>query len=278
MRRCASNGPTMNWPATTTMWRCCCAVAIGPRRCCSPPPMPGRRTPCRRWGKFPAADRHSIEVLARYLRRWLRASSLPVDQLIMTVGQDIMRDADLARTQKLAVFLRGRSELNLDWRLPELARELDQVARGRLNVLIEEEGFEPRPGRISLTTMHKAKGLEWDLVYLMGVDGDWFPHTLEDRFRGEYEFLGGDPAAEAQAALLRLIGASEDEGVSATDAAHMEIIAERLRLLYVGITRARRYLALSWSREIPTGMRMRPVPPATVFGQLADFYRREQGA
>ena len=41
--------------------------------------------------------------------------------------------------------------------------------------------------------MHKAKGMEWDLVYVMGVDGDWFPHDLDARFLGEYEFLGGDP-------------------------------------------------------------------------------------
>ena len=45
------------------------------------------------------------------------------------------------------------------------------------------------PSRISLTTLHKAKGLEWDLVYIVGVDGDWFPYDLDDHFRGEYEFL-----------------------------------------------------------------------------------------
>jgi DNA helicase-2/ATP-dependent DNA helicase PcrA len=225
-------------------------------------------------GEVPPGDLQDIVVLTRYLRRWLRASALPVDQLVMTVAQDVLMDADLARSQKLAAHLRSRGEQNLDWRLPDLAGELEQVVRGKTTVLMPEDGsIEPRPGRIALTTMHKAKGLEWDLVYLMGVDSDWFPHTLENHFRGEYEFLGGDPAAEARAALLNLSGETAADSVSATDAAHMDIIAERLRLLYVGITRARRYLALSRSREIPMGMRMRPAGLAAAFYQLRSYYK-----
>ena len=86
-----------------------------------------------------------------------------------------------------------------------------------------------------------------------------------------------DATEEARAALLAAIGAGEDEKMSATDVAHVEIIAERLRLLYVGITRARQYLAVSWSREIPAGMRMRPVPMAAAYHHLANYYKREYG-
>ena len=46
------------------------------------------------------------------------------------------------------------------------------------------------------------------------------------------------------------------------------MIAERLRLLYVAITRARRYLVLSWSRQIPRATRTQAVPQAEVFRQL----------
>jgi DNA helicase-2/ATP-dependent DNA helicase PcrA len=223
-------------------------------------------------------DLAAIRTFARYLQRWLRATALPVDQLVMTVAQDLMTDADLARAQQLAGYLRVRSEQNLDWRLPEMARELDEVARGRAVGLSEEDiGFEPQPGKVTLTTMHRAKGLEWDLVYLMGVDGRWFPHTLEDEFLGEYDFLGGDPAAEARAALLALSGEADPEGMGATSTAHMEIIAERLRLLYVGITRARRYLAVSWSREIPTATRSRSVPQAAAFHLLKEYYASRYG-
>ncbi len=227
-------------------------------------------------GEVPGKDLAELEYLAGLLRRWLRAASLPVDQLVLTVAQDLLAEGNLSRAQKLAAYLRNRGEQNLDWRLPELARELGQVSRGRAAVLAEEEGgFEPRPGRITLTTMHKAKGLEWDLVYLVGVDGSWFPHTLEDHFRGEYDFLGGDPAEEARAALLGLVGEGGEDGLPATAGAHLEIIAERLRLLYVGITRARQYLAISWSRAVPAPGRMRPAPPAPIYYQLKNYYEEK---
>ena len=227
--------------------------------------------------KVEPQDLEAIAHLGGYLRRWLRAVSLPVDQLLMTVAQDLLEEGDLARAQKLATYLRTRADQNMDWRLPELARELSLAVQGKAGVLAEEEDiFAPRPGRISLTTMHKAKGMEWDLVYVMGIGGDWFPHDLDARFLGEYEFLGGDPCEDARAGLLELTGEIGSARLSATDLAHVEVIAERLRLLYVAITRARRYLALSWSREIPRATRSHPVPMAESFRQLEAYFQLRQ--
>jgi DNA helicase-2/ATP-dependent DNA helicase PcrA len=36
--------------------------------------------------------------------------------------------------------------------------------------------------------------------------------------------------------------------VEPLEMAHLEYVAERLRLLYVGITRAKRYLTITWSK------------------------------
>ncbi|MYI60610.1 MAG: ATP-dependent helicase, partial [Gemmatimonadetes bacterium] len=215
-------------------------------------------------------DLEAIDLLCGYLRRWLRAVALPVDQLLMTVAQDLLvEEVDMARAQQLAIYVRIRADQNTDWQLPELVRELSEAVQGRVGALTEDEdALGPQPGRIFLTTMHKAKGMEWDLVYVMGVDGDWFPHDLDARFLGEYEFLGGDPCEDAKAELLDLIGEIGSSRLSATDRSHAEVIAERLRLLYVAITRARRYLVLSWSRQIPRATRMQPAPMAEVFRQL----------
>jgi DNA helicase-2/ATP-dependent DNA helicase PcrA len=67
---------------------------------------------------------------------------------------------------------------------------------------------EPTRSAVTLATLHSAKGLEWESVYLIGLAEGLVPISYAK-----------DPAA----------------------------VEEERRLLYVGITRARRALALSWS-------------------------------
>lgn len=69
----------------------------------------------------------------------------------------------------------------------------------------------PRVQGVTLMTMHSAKGLEWDAVYLVGLTDRNMPYHL-----------------------------------AATGPNAVEAIEEERRLLYVGITRAREHLQLSW--------------------------------
>ena len=62
---------------------------------------------------------------------------------------------------------------------------------------------------MTVSTLHSAKGLEWDAVAVVGVQEGSLPFVLAD-------------------------GPEEVE--------------EERRLLYVGVTRAREHLRLSWSR------------------------------
>ncbi|OUE08506.1 ATP-dependent DNA helicase UvrD2 [Clavibacter michiganensis] len=71
---------------------------------------------------------------------------------------------------------------------------------------------EPTVSAVTLATLHSAKGLEWEHVYLMGLSE------------------GLVPISYAQT---------------------LEAVDEERRLLYVGITRARSGLRLSWSRSGP---------------------------
>ena len=226
---------------------------------------------------FPANDDDLIESLPRgiatpedidqlkfftaFLRRIFAVRHLPIDALAMTVGDELFvagsefRESDLAIAYQLAQTLRSWQDLEPEKRLPDLVEELGQVASGRrrLNISsVSDDGFEPRKGRITLTTQHSAKGLEFDAVFMIGVDSGWIPGNLEAYFQGVYDFVGGDPKAQAQAELQMLMTDADSAFAdrSPTELAHIEVISERLRLLYVGVTRARLFLQISYSKFV----------------------------
>ncbi|HEU5000690.1 MAG TPA: ATP-dependent DNA helicase UvrD2 [Lapillicoccus sp.] len=84
-------------------------------------------------------------------------------------------------------------------RIADLVRDLDERASAQ---------HAPAVQGVTLASLHAAKGLEWDTVFLVGCSDGLIPITLAE-----------GPAA----------------------------IEEERRLLYVGVTRARRDLRLSWS-------------------------------
>jgi DNA helicase-2/ATP-dependent DNA helicase PcrA len=207
--------------------------------------------------------RGALADFRRDVRRWLEATSLPVDQLVLTVAQDLFAEpVDVALAHKVAVLLRGVSRSHPDWRLPQFVEELRAISNNERRFIgfdDAEAGYEPKPGVVTVATMHAAKGLEWDRVYLMAVSNYGFPSALPyDSYIGEKWYVRGSDdravarlnlQAEALAqldALARRGGDSYVEG-EATVQARLDYAQERLRLLYVGITRARRELIVTWN-------------------------------
>ena len=239
-------------------------------------------------GSLPAgvateADVHILSHFARFLHKAFELRTLPIDDLALALGDELFaidgaREADLAIAYQLAVVLRYWHEMHPEWRLPELSAELDALATGRRRLPVprpSDYGYEPQAGRISLTTQHSAKGLEWDAVFMVGVDALWIPGDLDAHFIGVEDAFGGDPTAEALAQLRLLMqgDAGLYENLSATETAHVDIICERLRLLYVGITRARRHLHISRSRAKGSIGREKESEPATVLGVLYEYIK-----
>lgn len=201
------------------------------------------------------AQTHALHHLTTLAARWLRASLQPVDQFVLTVAQDVLhQDNEFAIAHSIAVSLRRYVVNAPAAQLSDAALLLHEIAENQRRYLsntLIEGGFEPVPGQVTVTTMHKAKGLEWDRVYLIGVDEWEFPHDPEGRFRGQLWFLNGhDPRAEARTVLEQLHAKLPVDDVRVLiRGAYLEYIAERLRLLYVGITRAKRALRLSFAQE-----------------------------
>ncbi|HUV72789.1 MAG TPA: 3'-5' exonuclease, partial [Anaerolineae bacterium] len=198
------------------------------------------------------------------------------------LAQDLFHEpADLAVAHKLAVVLRRASDLRPDWRLPELTEELAVVARNErrfLGLSTDDIGFDPQRhrGKVVVSTIHKAKGLEWDRVYLMSVNNYNFPSAeVHDSFISERWFVRDrlNLEAEALAQLKALVEEGSPYGErEATLQARYDYAAERLRLLYVGITRARKELILTWN----TGRRG-DQQRAVAFIELRRFWEEENG-
>ena len=211
----------------------------------------------------------------RLVRRWQEATELPIDQLVLTLAQDLFQEpAELALAHKLAIVLKRASGTNLDWRLPELTEELKVVAKNQRHFIgfsQDETGFEPEAhrGRVVITTMHKAKGLEWDRVYLMSVSGYDFPSAQPfDSYISERWFIRDrlDLQAETLEQLRQATFPDEyawyEEG-QASELSRLDYSAERLRLLYVGITRAKRELVVTWNTGRSPEREMQPALPLT---------------
>jgi DNA helicase-2/ATP-dependent DNA helicase PcrA len=142
----------------------------------------------------------------------------------------------LANVARFFEIVRRQAGLLRDDRLPFLVAQLDTLI---------EAGDDPSTADVDVDhgeavhvlTYHKAKGLEFPIVHMVGLVDDRFP----TRSRGD---------------LLPLPAGLVREPMPEGD----HHLAEERRLFYVGMTRAREALHLSWARDYGTRTARRPSP------------------
>ena len=93
---------------------------------------------------------------------------------------------------------------------------------------------------VTLSTLHASKGLEWPHVMLVGVTEGMLPFKLGDN--------------------------PDDTSATQNDVAQR--LQEERRLMYVGITRAQRSLAISWTRRRKKGREMVAVLPSRFIAEM----------
>jgi DNA helicase II / ATP-dependent DNA helicase PcrA len=192
----------------------------------------------------------------KFCRALLRSRlELPSYQLIPFVALSLYGDnqTELATADKLAE--RIAQQTLEDNSLPAIL--------GALSEIVSTEQFEPvdadnpedryiRPGQLTLITMHKAKGLDWDYVFIPFLHENMIPgsHWIPPQTK----FLGDFTLAELARAQVRAMvhqSVAPPDTATAWERAKQLKTAEEFRLLYVAMTRAKRLLWMSAAQQAP---------------------------
>ncbi|WP_218079344.1 ATP-dependent helicase [Anthocerotibacter panamensis] len=196
------------------------------------------------WKRLGIADRKEFSRLTGALHALYRQRGAPLVEFWLEAARLVDPSPQAVATAEhlaLAIIDSGQART-----LPQLMQFLNgQKGREfllRWSALTPDEGAEVK-GQIELCTLHSAKGREWDGVFIVGVTDFWFPTDHEGTFQGQLEYVTIYPQAQLKSEFYL----DEPDTAAMDFAARVkdDIITERLRLLYVGLTRPRYYLSLS---------------------------------
>ncbi|WP_230655950.1 UvrD-helicase domain-containing protein [Psychrobacter sp. I-STPA10] len=111
-------------------------------------------------------------------------------------------------------------------------RNIESVIRKLVLLdMLEQQQEEENTNKVNLMTLHAAKGLEFNYVYIMGLEEELLPHR---------------------------------------NSIMAETVEEERRLMYVGITRARRELTMTLAAQRRTGGQMRPTTESRFLAELPE--------
>ncbi|MGB5967794.1 MAG: ATP-dependent helicase [Spirulinaceae cyanobacterium] len=207
------------------------------------------------------AQKPQVEQAKKFCCNLLKARlQLPHYQLISFLALSLQyTGSELATAQKLAERISketvGKSSLQTTLEvLGEIVNSEQFEAVGE-----ESEDQYTKKGQLTIITMHKAKGLDWDYVFLPFLHEDsipgkpWVPNAAK--------FLGNFTLAEVARAQIRAGVHSQHlqpdlplnlpQPEQAWQEAGYLKKAEEFRLLYVAMTRAKRLLWMSAAQEGP---------------------------
>jgi DNA helicase-2/ATP-dependent DNA helicase PcrA len=164
------------------------------------------------FGPLPSRAGSALAGLAALLQGWIEVvNRIPVLELLDRILGDTDYEMHLALQAKTEEEAQARKE-NLNEFRRDLMENADLNLREYLErtaLMADVDTMKSDQDAVTLMTLHAAKGLEFPVVFIAGVEDGWLPHAF-----------------------------SKDTP---------ENIAEERRLMYVGITRAKDRLYLSYA-------------------------------
>jgi uncharacterized protein (TIGR00375 family) len=190
-------------------------------------------------GEQPWWEEEPAKTLIRSLRsadlRDRLVGSTPVESVRFVIADTKGSGTDIDADTTNRLFSAAQPHNDLD-------SFLDSLALGA-----PQDGYEKRLERVTLMTIHAAKGLEFDHVFVAGLEEGILPFTLYD-------------------------------GHDVGEVANEERIEEERRLLYVAITRARVGLHLSMAKSRTFRGRKLTLPPSRFLVEIEDLLTQAEAA
>lgn len=141
----------------------------------------------------------------------------------------LAKETNVEKIEKINVLfdeVQALIEKKRDARLADFMEYLAMLDKHEIRLKKNNEGV--RPGRVRLMTAHGSKGLEFEYVYLVYVnDKHW----------------GNKGHRELISLPLDIFSLTEQKGVE------LDINDDERRLFYVGLTRAKKEIVISYSRQ-----------------------------
>ena len=169
---------------------------------------------------------------------WLNQSTASIDDIALKVGLYYSTTSvDKANTYLVSNFIKKLNTKNSSY--DEVIKQLEYASSRPLSAykFFEDEVFQ-QENSINIMTMHKSKGDEFDYVFIPQMNEEIYP--LE---KDNVKIKNGGHFVQTIKALI------EEKQIKTPDIIKKEIIDETLRLLYVGITRAKLQLFFSSAKE-----------------------------
>ena len=183
-----------------------------------------------------------LSAFAFMMTKFAEDASGSVAQLMQSVFEEtglesVMRTAgekQIAAMENINELINSAAKYDSEAESPSLTDYLQSIA-----LYSDTDAYEADTGRVSLMTLHAAKGLEFDNAFIIGLEDGLLPHERS---------LYGAPAE----------------------------LEEERRLFFVGITRARKELKITFARHRTTrGQFARTTPSQFLYetGLSFDEYR-----
>lgn len=170
----------------------------------------------------------------------LRVSKMGVREVVQAVMEETGYLSELQRDTDPRAMDRMENIQELLNLVHEYEAEYEEERNGligfleRIALVSDVDQMDAQLDRVSLMTLHSAKGLEFPVIFIVGLEEELFPHSL-----------------------------------SMEDPAELE---EERRLCYVGMTRAQRRLYLTYAAQRRIWGSLEHLEPSRFLGEIPEIY------